>query len=130
MSHREFVQSIIKFFTYEQLKRRLEAETKSGLLPAHRQQLATGVAGGSSACTAAFFSHAFDTIKTRIMTGSASSGRLLAVASSIWREEGAAAFFLPLPVSLEYFFPAVPKGSEPGGARPRAPFLYGNRTRF
>lgn len=69
MSHREFVQSIIKFFTYEQLKRRLEAKTKSGLLPAHRQQLATGVAGGTSACTAAFFSHAFDTIKTRIMTG-------------------------------------------------------------
>ena len=27
------------------------------------------------------------------MTGSASSGRLLAVASSIWREEGAAAFY-------------------------------------
>lgn len=66
---RNVPQSIIKFWTYEQLKKRLASANGDGKISEARMQLATGAAGGASACTAALFSHAFDTVKTKIMTG-------------------------------------------------------------
>ena len=80
---------VVMFLAYESMRGALQ-QRQLAERPTPWLGALCGAIAGSAATLA---TNPIDVLKTRIMTGTASSGRLLAVASSICREEGAAAFY-------------------------------------
>ena len=79
---------VVMFLAYESMWNALQRERAER--PAPWMGALCGAIAGSAAT---IVTNPVDVLKTRIMTGGASSGQLLAAASSIWHQEGPAAFY-------------------------------------
>ena len=92
---------VIMFLAYESMRSALQRRHGE---PTPWLGALCGALAGSVATLA---TNPMDVLKTRIMTGGASSGQLLAAASSIWRAEGPGAFYVGLLPRLLHKTPAA-----------------------